>query len=161
MEEELEIADALLSLGEVWDDTIEDDDNSRLMPVGVPTSITDAVPVPVILDQINVDNAIAGIIEAKELDKAESNVTVPVPGEDDKGATKATTTDDVGATNTVLPNTENRSKSASPTQSSLKIKTHALKKKGDSNPRYKCSVCGVTKPTVQQVNEHHLKKHKP
>ena len=161
MEEELEIADALLSLGEVQDDTIKDDDNSQLMPVGAPTSITDVAPVPVMLDQINVYNAIAGIKEAEELDKAESNVTVPVPGEDDKGVTKATTTDDVGATNTVLPNTENRPKSASSTQGSLKIKTHALKKKADSNWRYKCSVCGVSKPTVQQVNEHHLKKHKP
>ena len=50
--EELEIADALLSLGEVRDDTIDDDDNAQLMPVGAPTGITDAVPVPVLLDQV-------------------------------------------------------------------------------------------------------------
>ena len=92
-----------------------------------------------LLDQINVDNAIASMIEANELDKTESNVTVSVPGEDDKGVTKAAMTD-----NAVVPNTENRPKSASPTQGSLKIKTHALKKKADSNRGYKCSVCGVT-----------------
>ena len=159
-EEELEIADTLLSLGEVRNNTIEDDDNSQLMPVGAPTNIIDAAPVPVMLDQINVDNAIAGIIEAKELDKDEANITLPVPGEDDEGATKTTMTDEASTTNTALQNTENRPKSASPTQGSLKIKTHALKKKVDSNQRYKCSVCGVSKPTVQQVNEHHLKKHK-
>ena len=120
--EELEIADALLSLGEVRDDTINDDDNAQLMPVGAPTSITDAVPVPVLLDQINVDNAIASMIEADELDKTESNVTVPVPGDEDNGLTKAAMTDDAVITNTELPNMENRPKSASPTQGSLKIK---------------------------------------
>ena len=160
-EEELEIADTLLSLGEVRDNTIEDDDNSQLMPVGALTIIIDAAPVPVMLDQINVDNAITSIIEAEELDKDEANITVPVPGEDDEGATKTTMTDEASTTNTALQNTENRPKSASPTQGSLKIKTHALKKKVDSNQRYKCSVCGVSTPTVQQVNKHHLKKHKP
>ena len=38
---------------------------------------------------------------------------------------------------------------------------HALKKKSDSNRKYKCSVCGETRPTIQQVNAHHLEKHKP
>ena len=161
MEEELEIADTLLSLREVRDNTIKDDDNSQLMLVGAMTNIIDAAPVPVMLDQINIDNAIASIIEAEELDKDKANVTVPVPGEDDEGATKTMITDDAGITNTELQNTENRPKSVSPTQGSLKIKTHTLKKKVDSNRRYKCSVCGVSKPTVQQVNEHHLKKHKP
>ena len=70
-------------------------------------------------------------------------------------------TDDAGTKNTVLQNTENRPKSTSPTQGSLKIKTLTLKKKADCNRRYKCSLCGVLKPTVQQVNKHHLKKHKP
>ena len=60
--EELEIADALLSLGEVRDDTINEDDNAQLMPVGAPTGITDAVPVPILLDQVNVDNAIASML---------------------------------------------------------------------------------------------------
>ena len=139
-EEELEIADALLSLGEVRNNTIKDDDNSQLMPVGALTNIIDAAPVLVMLDQINVDNAIASIIEAKELDKDEANVTVPVPGEDDKGATKTTMTDDAGTTNTVLQNTENRPKSASPTQGSLKIKPmHSRRKRivtGDTSVQF-------------------------
>ena len=66
-EEELEVADALLSLGEVWDDTLDEDDNAQLMPVGVPSNIVDAAPVQVRLDQINVDNAIADIVQTEEL----------------------------------------------------------------------------------------------
>ena len=33
-EEDLEAADTLLSLGEVRDDTLDDDKNSQLMPIG-------------------------------------------------------------------------------------------------------------------------------
>ena len=104
--EELEIDDALLSLGEVRDDTIDDDDNAQLMPVGAPTSIADVVPLPVLLDQINVDNAIASMIEADKLDKTKSNIPVPVPGDEDNGLTKAATTDEPVVTSTELPNTE-------------------------------------------------------
>ena len=161
--EELEIADALLSLGEVRDDTIDDDDNAQLMPVGAPTGITDAVPVPVLLDQVNVDNAIASMLEVDDFDKTTPNAPVSCPGDEDEDNSlmEAETAAEPVVTSTESSNTENRPKSASPTQGSLKIKTHVLKKKADSNQRYKCSVCGVTKPTIQQVNEHHLKKHKP
>ena len=44
--EELEIADALLSLGEFRDDTIDGDDNAQLMPIGAPTGITDGYLYP-------------------------------------------------------------------------------------------------------------------
>ena len=160
--EELEIADALLSLGEVRDDTINDD-NVQLMPVGAPTGITDAVPVPVLLDQVKVDNDIASMLETDDFNKTKSNAPVSHPGDEgeDNSLMEAATTGEPVITSTGSSNTENRPKSVSPTQGSLKIKTHVLKKKVDSNRRYKCSVCGVTKPTIQQVNEHHLKKHKP
>ena len=161
MEEELEVADALLSLGEVQDNTLEDDDNSQLMLVGAPSNIVDAAPVPIRLDVINVDNAIANIIQTAELEKLEENILVPVPGENDEGATKTTDADNNTTTNTAVEDTESKPKSASPTQGSLKIKTHALKKKAESNQRYKCLVCGVLKSSIQLVNEHHLKKHKP
>ena len=160
-EEELEVADALLSLGEVWDDTLEDDDNSQLMPVGAPSNIIDVAPVPVKLDQINIDNAIANIVQGEELDKEEENASVPVPGENDEGTTKTMVADNNITTDAMTVDTEKRPKSSSPMQGSLKIKTHALKKKVDSNRRYKCLVCGVSKPSMQLVNEHHLKKHKP
>ena len=68
-EEELEAADALLSLGEVHDDTLDEDDKAQLMPVGVPTNIVDMAPVPVRLDQLNVDTAIADTVQTEELEK--------------------------------------------------------------------------------------------
>ena len=158
-EEELEAADALLSLGEARDTAIEDNDKALLMPIGAPTNVIDAAPVPMLLDQINVDNAIANIIEAEELEKEGEQPTTP--DVDGASMNKTTTLYDAGAAPSTVPNSEQRPKSASPTQGSLKIKTHSLKKKTDSNRRYKCSACGVWKPTVQQVNAHHLKKHKP
>ena len=153
----------MLSLGEVRDDTINEDDNAQLMPVGAPTSITDAVPVSALLDQVNVDNAIASTLEADDFDKTTPNAPVSHPGDEDEEnrLMEAATAGEPVVTSTESSNTENRPKSVSPTQGSLKIKTHVLKKKANSNQRYKCSVCGVTKPTMQQVNEHHLKKHKP
>ena len=157
----MDVADTLLSLGEVWDNTLEDDDNSQLMPVGAPSNIVDAAPVLVRLDQINVDNAIGDILQTAELEKLKENISVPVPGENDEGATKTTDADDNTTTNTAVKDTEGRPKSASSTQGYLKIKTHVLKKKVESNHRYKCSVCGVLKLSIQLVNEHHLKKHKP
>ena len=44
-EEELDAIDALLSLSEVRDNTLEDDDNADLMLVGLPMNIVDAAPV--------------------------------------------------------------------------------------------------------------------
>ena len=165
-EEELDAIDALLSLGEVRDNTLEDDDNVELMPVGAPTNIIDAAPVPVRLDQLNVDTAIAEIVQTEELEKQATEDVIPNPDEN-------TNKPDNVENDTSIPveclvtdrptsaSTEDRPKSASPTQGSLKIKTHALKKKPESNRKYKCSVCGISKKSMQAVNEHHLKKHKP
>ena len=156
-EEELEAADALLSLGEVRDDTLDEDDNAQLMPVGVPTNIVDMAPVPVRLDQLNVDTAIADIIQMEELEQQDAADITPVP--DENNANKPAEAKGNKSKN-AEGTTEDRPKSASPTQGSLKIKRHALKKKADSNWKYKCSVCGVSKSSMQLVNEHHLRKHK-
>ena len=51
-EEEMDTIDALLSLGDVHEDTLDEDDNAQLMPVGARTNIVDAAPVPVRLDQV-------------------------------------------------------------------------------------------------------------
>ena len=123
MEEELEVADALLSLGEVHDDTLEDDDNSQLMPVGAPSQIVDAAPVTVRLDQINVDNAIADIIQSEELEKQEENVLIPAPDDNsnDEVTTNTADTGDNTTTSAAVDDAASRPKSASPTQGSLKI----------------------------------------
>ena len=76
-EDELDAVDTLLSLGYTQDTTIEEDDNAALMPIGGPTNIVDAAPVHILLDQINVDNAIANIIETEELEKEAEKSTAP------------------------------------------------------------------------------------
>ena len=158
-EEELDAVDTLLSLGEIRDDTLDEDDNSQLMPVGAPTDIIDAVPVEVRLDQIDVDNAIANIIQLEEQENPEKNTVLPTPSDngDNVAPAKAPET---GVDTTNVEDIANRPKIASPTQGSLKMRTHTLKNKTESNRRYKCSVCGIKKSSIQLVNEHHLRRHK-
>ena len=155
-EEELDAIDALLSLGNVRDHTLDEDDNAQLMPVDAPTNIVDVAPVPVRLDQLNVDTAIAGIMQTEELEQQNVDDVTPARYETNKDKPA-----DVKSSKAAEGTTDNRPKSASPTQGSLKIKMHTLKKKAISNRKYKCSVCGVSKDSMQLVNEHHLKKHKP
>ena len=80
-EEELDAIDALLSLGDVRDHTLDEDDNAQLMPVGAPTNIVDAAPVPVRLEQLNVDIAIAGIMQTEELEQQNVDDVTPAPYE--------------------------------------------------------------------------------
>ena len=56
---------------------IEEDDNAALMPIGAPTNVVDAAPVTILLDQMNVNNAIANIIETEELEKEAEKSTAP------------------------------------------------------------------------------------
>ena len=69
--EDLEAARTLLSLGATTDDTLEDDDddNTRLMPIGGVNNPEDLAPQEIHLDQINMDKAIAEIIETEKLEK--------------------------------------------------------------------------------------------
>ena len=166
IEEELDAIDALLSLGEVRENTLEDDDNAELMSVGAPTNIIDAAPVPVRLDQLNVDTAIAEIVQMEELEKQATEDVIPNPDENTNKPDNVENDTSIPVEGSVTDrptsaSTEHRPKSASPMQGFLKIKTHALKKKPESNQKYKCSVCGISKKSMQAVNEHHLKKHKP
>ena len=80
-EEELDAIDALLSLGKICDNTLDDDDNAELMPVGAPTNIIDAAPVPVRLDQLNVDTAIAEIVQTEEFKGQAQEDDIPNPDE--------------------------------------------------------------------------------
>ena len=162
-EEELDAIDALLSLSEVRDNTLEENDNADLMPVGLPTNIMDAAPVPVRLDQLNVDTAIAELVQTEELENQDNERSMLKP---DQSATVLDETErdaNEGIPTKTAPSatTDSKRNSVSTTQGSLKIKTHALKKKPEINRKYKCSVCGISKKSMKAVNEHHLKKHKP
>ena len=156
-EEEMDAIDALLSLGDVREDMLNKDDNAQLMPVGAPSNIVNVAPVPVRLDQLNVDTAIADIMQTEELEQQNIDNVTPAPDETNVNKlTDEKSNDGKAAERT----TDDRPKSASPMQGSLKIKTHALKKKADIKRKYKCSVCGVLKASMQLVNDHHLKEHK-
>ena len=66
------MAETLLSLGEVRDDTLDDDDdNAMLMPIGGPNPVVDVAPEPIRLDQVNIDNAIAELIQNNEDDQTD------------------------------------------------------------------------------------------
>ena len=80
-EEEMDAIDALLSLGDVREDTLDEDDNTQLMPVGAPSNIVDTAPVPVRLDQLNVDTAIADIMQTEELEQQNIDDITPAPDE--------------------------------------------------------------------------------
>ena len=63
-EEEMDAAETLLSLGEARDNTLDDDnENAMLMPIGGPNTAVDVAPEPLRLDQVNVDKAIAELIQ--------------------------------------------------------------------------------------------------
>ena len=68
-EEELDAVDALLSLQTPRDNTLDQlslDDNETLMPIRGNNVYHDVNPVPLQLDQVTVDNAIAQIIETED-----------------------------------------------------------------------------------------------
>ena len=64
----------MLSLGDPRDTTLEDDENAQLMPITGPSKTVDAIPVPIKLDQLNVDTAIANIVQ-EELAPVVDNTT--------------------------------------------------------------------------------------
>ena len=68
-EEEFDAVDALLSLSTPRDITTDNvlDENSSLMLVGGPTPYEDVNPVPIHLDQVTVDGAIAEIVEQEDI----------------------------------------------------------------------------------------------
>ena len=68
--EDLEAASTLLSLGDTLEDTIEEeDDNALLMPIGGVNNPEDVAPQQLRLDQVSVDNVIAGLVETEQLEK--------------------------------------------------------------------------------------------
>ena len=68
--EDLEAASTLLSLGDTLEETLEEeDDNTLLMPIGGANNPEDVAPQPLHLDQVSVDNVIAGLVETEQLEK--------------------------------------------------------------------------------------------
>ena len=155
-EEEMDTAAALLSLGEIRDDTLEDDDNAELMPIGGRNVAVDAALEPIRLDQVSVDKAIAGLIQddqdrdtttgkSKE-HKTENQPSPAEPVEPDEAR----------------PIREKDDKPEPPVKGTLKTKMYALKKKVETKRRsFKCSECDVVKTSIKDLNIHHEECHNP
>ena len=152
--EDLKAASTLLSLGDTLEETLDDDDddNALLMPIGGANNPEDVAPQPIHLDQVSVNNAIAGIVNVEQTDldgKQTSNTTDEAP---------AKQPDHV---NVHPPPNEPDDDTPTVRKGSLKTKTYVLRKKPNTNRSFKCSECNVTKPTVDELNEHHCRQHNP
>ena len=125
-EEDLEAASTLLSLGDTLEDTLDKgDENALLMPIGGANVPEDVTPQPLRLDQISVDNAIAGLVATEQQ-------------EEDTVNNKNDQTD----ANPVKKGT-------------LETKTYVLKKKPEKRCTFKCSECKFVESSIQKLNEHH------
>ena len=66
----MDVAAVLLSLGEIRDDILDDNnENAELMPIRGPNVPVDITPQPIHLDQLSVDNAIAEMIHENDQSK--------------------------------------------------------------------------------------------
>ena len=167
-EEEMDAAAALLSLGEVGNKTLDDNnENAELMPIGGQNVPLDIAPWPIRLDQLSVDNAIAEMTQANDQledtaanTKTEEQAEVQTVANPDD-ATKDNTT---GTKNTLPaappPASENNQELS--TKGTLRTKTYTLKKKTDTKRRsFKCSECDVIKKSIRELNIHHEECHNP
>ena len=109
-EEEIDAFDALLSLGDTHDNPLDEDDNAALMPISAPTGIVDAAPLPILLDQVNVDNAIANI---KDTEETENEGEKP---RDQTDVNNPKTPEETDPTSGNVPDLNRRPNSASTTQ---------------------------------------------
>ena len=73
-EEDLEATSTLLSLSDTLEDTLhEGDKNALLMPIGGANVPEDIASQPLRLDQISVDNAIAGLVATEQQEEDTAN----------------------------------------------------------------------------------------
>ena len=155
-EEEMDAVAALLSLGEIRDDTLEDDDNAELMPIGGRNVAVDAAPEPIRLDQVSVDKAIAGLIQDDQ-----DRDTITGESKEHKTENQPSPAEPVEPDEARLT-MEKDDKPEPPVKGTLKTKTYALKKKVETKRRsFKCSECDVMKTSIKDLNIHHEECHNP
>ena len=104
------------------------------------------------LDQVSVDNAIAGLVETGQLEKDLAEKT-----------DNPTVEESVPANPTVeesflvdsLKNAQDQKDSKASRKGSLKTKMYVLKKKPDNKRTFKCSECKAVETSIQKLNKHH------
>ena len=167
-EEEMDAAAALLSLGEMGNETLDDNnENAELMPIGGQNVPLDIAPQPIRLDQLSVDNVIAEMTQANDqLEDISANMKTEEQAEvqtvakpDD--ATKDNTTG-TKSTLPAAPPPASENKQDLATKGTLRTKTYTLKKKTNTKHRsLKCSECDVVKKSIRELNIHHEECHNP
>ena len=172
-EDKLDAVDALLGLQHLHDNSIVplEDDNSELMPIGGGENVPeDIAPQPLLLDQVNVDNAIATMIateqetdininrnkeQAENTSRKSKGENPPITNPQD-GVHIA----DVG-TSAVKNRTEKDSDGdkIQPSRGAFKTQLHGLKRKAPADRSYRCQLCGAHERSQQSLNNHHHLKH--
>ena len=157
-EEEFDAVDALLSLGTVRDTTMDNlDNNADLMPIGGGTAYEDVHPVPIALDQLAVDNAIAEIVEREDIEQITEHKKPAIdkttqPSNENEAAENV----NPESKNMDIP-TENLGNS--PKKGYVKLTTHGIKKKNTDGRSYRCQLCNVKKRSASSLNDHHRRRH--
>ena len=132
------------------------------MPIGAPT-IQDINPVEVKLDQVNVDNAIANVIEQEQL--LETSTQSPVDTENDKLADSDGTIpaeDEVEESTDANQNNTGDKPPPTPKKGTVEIKEYGVKRKvSDGKLKFKCPKCGKRTKTRKQQNQHYKDRHDP
>ena len=173
-EDEDDAIDALLSLGSDLSQNIPADDplneNALLMPIGAPT-IQDINPVEVKLDQVNVDNAIANVIEQEQLletstqSLSQTEQVSPLDTETDKLADSDVTIpaeDEIEESIDANQNNTGDKPPPTPKKGSVEIKEYGVKRKvSDGKLKFKCPKCGKRTKTRKQQNQHYKDRHDP
>ena len=191
-EDELDAVDALLGLQHLRDNSIVplEDDNSELMPIGGGENIPeDIAPQPLLLDQVNIDNAIATMIATEQeaeintnrnkeqaentstMSKGENPVeptTNPLDGIHiaDVGKMSGTSAvknqSDGDQTNVAEGTTTEKDSDGDKIQPScgaFKTQLHGLKRKAPADRSYRCQLCGAHEHSQQSLNNHHRLQH--
>ena len=142
-EEEMDAAAALLSLGEIRDNTLDNNnENAELMPIGGPNVPVDIAPLPIRLDQLNVGNAFTEMIQ---LDDQSKNTLANKKTEEQADVQAVAKSDDANKVNTI----NDKNKQELSTKGTLRTKTYSLKKKTGTKCRsFKCSECDVIKKSI-------------
>ena len=136
--EDLEAASTLLSLGDTLEETLDDDDNDNalLMPIGGANNPEDVAPQPIHLDQVSVDNVIAGIVNAEQTDLDGKQIS--------KTADEVPLNQPPDHVNVQPPTNEPDDDTPTVRKGSLKTKTYVLRK--NQTPIDRSSAVSVTLP---------------
>ena len=165
LDQDIDAARVLLSLGDSLESTLDDiDDNARLMPIGGGGHVPiDVAPQPLQLDQINVDAAIAGIVQSEEQPLLPGTDELPVEPEQNKDEAIVEETEEPDPEDDVPLATPAKTLETqkSPAKGVLKTKTYGLKKKPASNRTFKCPLCETWKSSTQRLNAHFKRRHPP